>query len=63
MRKEGILDLKWDNVDLKASFILLNQDQTKNSEREEIHISPISPTLMKLLEALPERKDIPYVFY
>lgn len=40
MRKEEIFGLKWDNVDLTAGFILLNQDQTKNSERKEIHVSP-----------------------
>lgn len=40
MRKEEFFGLKWDNVDLTAGFILLNQDQTKNSERKEIHVSP-----------------------
>ncbi len=60
MRKEEIFGLKWDNVDLEAGFILLNQDQTKNSERKEIHVSP---TLMETLNTLPKREDVPYVFY
>ena len=37
MRKGEILNLKWDNVDLKHGFILL--DRTKNGERREIPIS------------------------
>jgi len=37
MRKGEILSLKWDNVDLKHGFILL--DITKNGERREIPIS------------------------
>lgn len=60
MRKDEILGLKWDNVDLKAGFILLNQDQTKNSERKEIHISP---TFLETLKTLPKREDVPHVFY
>lgn len=40
MRKGEILSLRWDNVDLKHGFILL--DKTKNGERREI---PINDTL------------------
>jgi len=40
MRKGEILGLKWDNVDLKHGFILL--DKTKNGDRREI---PINETL------------------
>src|SRR4030042_5265153 len=39
-RKEEILSLKWDNVDLKHGFILL--DRTKTGDRREI---PINDTL------------------
>ena len=60
MRKDEILGLKWDNVDLKMGFILLNQEQTKNSERKEI---PINSTLMEILRNIQKRDDIPYVFY
>lgn len=60
MRKEEILSLTWDNVDLKHGFILLNQDQTKNSERKEV---PINGTLRETLSAVTRRLDIPYVFY
>lgn len=60
MRKGEILNLRWDNVDLKHGFILLNQDQTKNSERKEL---PINDTLRGVLQGLTRRLDIPYVFY
>ena len=58
MRKSKILFLKWDNVDLKHGFILL--DITKNGERMEI---PINETLRSILESIVRRIDIPYVFY
>lgn len=58
MRKGEILSLKWENVDLKHGFILL--DKTKNGERREI---PINGTLRATLQALPRRLDVPYVFY
>jgi|SRR3990167_4473754 len=57
MRKGEILGLKWDNVDLKAGFILLNQEQTKNSERKEI---PINKTLRETLEGITSQFE--YVF-
>jgi integrase len=58
MRKAEILNLKWDQVDLKHGFILL--DITKNGERREI---PINETLEATFKSLPRRLDIPYVFY
>lgn len=65
MRKSEILSLKWDNVDLRHGFILL--DVTKNGERREV---PINQTLRENLEILrrgtkeqPPRLDIPWVFY
>lgn len=60
MRKDEILGLKWDNVDLKAGFILLNQNQTKNSERKEI---PINQTLRETLQSVPKQDNILFVFY
>lgn len=64
-RKSEILNLRWDQVDLKHGFILL--DRTKNGERREI---PINQTLKGTLENLfqgtkkrPRRLDIPWVFY
>lgn len=67
MRKSEILNLTWDNVDLKHGFILLGQSHTKNAERREI---PINSTLRETLEELfrgtkdrPRRIDIPWVFY
>jgi len=58
MRKEEILSLKWDNVDLRHGFILL--DHTKNGERREI---PINATLRETLSSFIRRLDMPYVFY
>jgi integrase len=58
MRKGEIFSLKWDNVDLRHGFILL--DVTKNGERREI---PIDDTLRVTLQGIARRLDIPYVFY
>lgn len=58
MRKEEVLSLKWDNVDLKHGFILL--DVTKNGERREV---PINATLHNTLSGIVRRIDIPHVFY
>jgi len=65
MRKNEILSLKWENVDLKHRFILL--DKTKNGERREI---PINETVRQILleqhmgtDNKPRRLDVPYVFY
>jgi len=58
MRRGEILSLKWDQVDLKNGFILL--DVTKNGERREV---PINATVKDALHGLIRRLDIPYVFY
>ena len=58
MRRGEILNLQWDNVDLKHGFILL--DITKNGERREI---PINGTLKTTLNGLMRRIDIPHVFH
>ena len=60
MRWSEIVNLKWENVDLRHGLILLTQDMTKNAERREI---PISDTLRAALGALPRRLDIPFVFH
>jgi integrase len=57
MCRGEILSLKWDNVDMKHGFILL--DKTKNGELREI---PINATLRATLEALPRRIDGGHVF-
>jgi integrase len=58
MRKGEILTLKWENVDLRHGFILL--DRTKNGERREI---PINETMKDVLKGITRRLDVPYVFY
>lgn len=58
MRKGEVLSLKWDSVDLKHGFILL--DMTKNGERREI---PINDDLKAVLQGLPRRLDIPLCLF
>lgn len=58
MRRGEILNLQWNNVDLRHGFILL--DTTKNGDRREI---PINETLRSTLQAIERRLDVPYVFY
>lgn len=57
MRRGEILGLKWEQVDLRHGFILL--DITKNGERREI---PINQTLRETLKGVTRRVDSPYVF-
>ena len=60
MRKSEILKLRWEQVDLKHGFILLQQSMTKNGERREI---PVNDTLRATLSSIVRRIDLPYVFY
>lgn len=39
---------------------MLNQDQTKNSERKEV---PINQTLRETLQSISKREDVPYIFH
>lgn len=57
MRKSEVLGLRWDMVDLKNGFILL--DKTKNNARREI---PINETLRETLSGIIRRLDVPYIF-
>ena len=58
MRKTEVLTLKWDSVDLKNGFILL--DKTKSGERREV---PINQTVKDTLNKILRRVDISYVFH
>ncbi|MHC4197784.1 MAG: tyrosine-type recombinase/integrase, partial [Planctomycetota bacterium] len=57
MRRGEILGLKWERVDLKHGFILL--DVTKNGERREI---PINFTLREVFESIPHGPESEFVF-
>lgn len=57
-RKDEILSLKWENVDLKHGFI--NLVETKNGDRRQI---PINDTLRETLKGLTRRLDVPFVFH
>ncbi len=56
MRLSEILNLKWEQVDLKHGFILL--EITKNGERREI---PIDNTLMIMFNNMPRGFESKYV--
>ena len=58
MRRSEILKLRWDQVDLKHGFILL--EVTKSGARREI---PINETLRETLEVLPRHIKSPFVFW
>jgi integrase len=57
-RKDEILSLKWENVDMKHGFI--NLIMTKNGEGRQI---PINDTLRETLNGLIRRANVPYVFH
>ena len=57
MRRGEILGLRWEQVDLKHGFILL--DVTKNGSRREI---PIDNTLEEMFNRLPRGLESVYVF-
>jgi len=57
MRRGEILGLRWDQVDLRHHFILLNM--TKNGDRREI---PINTTLEELFNSIPRGIESEYVF-
>ncbi len=57
MRRGEILNLKWEQVDLKHGFILL--DVTKNGERREI---PIDETLKEVFNSMARGFESVYVF-
>lgn len=59
-RKDEILSLEWEQVDLAHGII--NLEQTKNNEKRRI---PINQSLRKMLEIMYEQRDanVPYVFY
>ncbi len=57
MRRGEIFNLKWEQVDLRHGFILL--DTSKNGERREI---PINTTLEYLFKEMPHSVESEYVF-
>ena len=58
MRRGEILNLKWDSVDLRNGYILV--EQSKNGERREI---PANAAVREVLSAIVRRLDMPYVFH
>ena len=58
MRKGEILGLRWESVDLRHGFVLL--EQTKNGERREI---PINDRMRSTFQNVIRRLDVPCVFH
>jgi integrase len=50
MRKNEILNLTWEKVDLKEGFIRLNAEDTKTRESRSV---PLSPKLVDMFQAMP----------
>ncbi len=59
MRRGEILNLKWDNVNLRDKFIELTGSDQKNGERSTI---PLTATALETLRSIPRRLDSKYVF-
>jgi integrase len=59
-RKSEILNLRWDQVDLKHGFILFKGCMAKNGERREV---PINETLKATMNSIVRRLDLPFVFF
>jgi len=59
MRCGEILRLKWEQVDFKNKFIVLEALETKTMERREI---PLSQTLVGILKDVPPTLGSPYIF-
>ena len=56
-RKDEILSLKWDDVDIKHGFVKIQE--TKNGESRQIKLND---TLKETLENIQKFNDFPYVF-
>ena len=59
-RKSEILNLRWDQVDLRHGFVLFKGSMAKNGERREV---PINETLKAALSGIVRRIDLPFVFH
>jgi len=57
MRRGEILNLTWDNVDLRNGYLLVTQ--SKNGDRREV---PINAAVREVLAGIVRRLDSPHVF-
>ena len=60
MRRGEILNLRWDQVDLKNGVITLEAADTKTQEKREI---PLNERLIDLFQRSPRTLGSPYVFF
>ncbi len=65
MRKEEILSLKWEQVDLDESMLRLEADETKNREARIIYMNPIlRAEILRQKEVRDARfPNCPWVFF
>ena len=59
MRREEILSLTWDKVDMKKKVIRLEASDTKDNEPRTI---PICDELYRMIKRIPRSITLPYVF-
>lgn len=62
LRKSEILNLKWDEVDLRLKCIILGSEKTKSKRK---HILPLNQKALKVIKRRlkEKRKGCPYVFH
>jgi integrase len=59
-RKREILDARWDEIDFNRRLLTVPAARSKSKKPRHI---PLSDAAIALLQSLPRRDDIPYVFF
>ena len=59
-RKREILDARWDEIDLNRRLLMIPAARSKS---KKVHYIPLSDAALELLQSLPRREDIPWVFF
>lgn len=59
-RKREVLDARWDEIDWDRRLLIVPAERSKS---KKIRFIPLSDAAIALLESLPRKDDIPYVFF
>ena len=59
-RKREVLDAKWDEIDWSRRLLMIPAARSKS---KKVHYIPLSDAAIELLQSLPRRDDIPWVFF